>query len=139
MGIVLDTSILIAAERGRFDLEALVAANVEETIALAAISASEFLYGVERTREPSLRAQRGRYAEEVLASLAIIPFGLAEARIHASLWAGLAAKGSVIGAHDLQVAATALSIASSVATLNQKEFKRVPGLSLVATARYVKT
>ncbi|MGQ0642531.1 MAG: PIN domain-containing protein [Gemmatimonadaceae bacterium] len=139
MGIILDTSILIAAERSLFDLEALVAASVDETFAIAAISASEFLHGVERTREPSLRAQRSRFAEGVLDSLAVIPFGLAEARTHASLWAGLAAKGRVIGAHDLQVAATALSIGSAVATLNQKEFKRVPGLALVPVARFAKT
>lgn len=139
MGIVLDTSVLIAAERSRFDLEALVAAKADETFAIAAISASELLHGVERTREASLRAQRSRFAESVLDSLAVVPFGLAEARIHASLWAGLAAKGRVVGAHDLQVAATALSVGSAVATLNQKDFKRVPGLALVPVARFVKT
>ena len=37
------------------------------------------------------------------------------------------ARGILIGAHDLQIAATALSLDYAVATLNDKEFARVPG------------
>ena len=40
-------------------------------------------------------------------------------------------KGLIIGAHDLQIAATALSLGYSLATLNRDEFSRVPGLELV--------
>jgi hypothetical protein len=60
-------------------------------------------------------------------------FGLAEARVHARIWAALASKGEMIGAHELAVAATALAGDASVATLNIKEFERVPGLALAPT------
>ncbi len=140
MGIVVDTSVLVAAERQRFDLDGLLATAGEGTAAIAAITASELLHGVERAREPLVRAERLRNAEDVFDSFAVIPFGLAEARIHASIWAALAAKGGgrMIGAHDLLVAATAIAIGAAVATLNQKDFKRIRGLTLAPIAKFVK-
>jgi len=49
------------------------------------------------------------------------------ARVHARLWADLAAAGQLIGPHDLILAATALALGWSVATYNAHEFTRVPG------------
>ena len=138
MGIIVDTSVLVAAERQRFDLDGLLATVGEGTAAIAAITASELLHGVEHAREPVVRAERLRNTEDVFDSFAVIPFGLAEARIHANVWAALAAKGRMIGAHDLLVAATAIAIGAAVATLNQKDFKRVPGLALAPVAKFVK-
>jgi tRNA(fMet)-specific endonuclease VapC len=57
MGLILDTSVLIAAERARLDLPRLFAAHAEEPFALAAITASELLHGVERA-EPGPRRDR---------------------------------------------------------------------------------
>ena len=48
------------------------------------------------------------------------------------------ARGSVIGPHDLQIAATAIHHGHTVATLNQKEFARVPGIQLVDVAPCVR-
>lgn len=70
------------------------------------------------------------FFEGVLANIPVLPFGLAEARIHAHVWTSLAAAGTLIGAHNLQIAATALAAGSVLATLNQDEFHRVPALSL---------
>lgn len=50
----------------------------------------------------------------------------------------MSTQGKTIGAHDLVVAATTLAGGANVATLNQKEFKRVPGLSLDAVATFTK-
>lgn len=130
MGVILDTAVLIAAERGTFDMPGYLAALGDAPVALAAISASELLHGVERARGPGVRQRRGEFVEGVLANVPVIPFGLAEARAHARIWAALAAAGTPIGAHDLQVAATALVAGSAVATLNQDEFRRVPALTL---------
>ena len=130
MGVILDTAVLIAAERGTFDMPGYLAALGDEPVALAAISASELLHGVERARDPAVRQRRGAFVEGVLANVPVIPFGLAEARVHARVWASLAAAGTLVGAHDLQVAATALVAGSAVATLNRDEFGRVPALTL---------
>jgi tRNA(fMet)-specific endonuclease VapC len=54
------------------------------------------------------------------------------ARVHAELWADLAGRGRVIGAHDLWIAATAVAHGMPLATGNAGEFRRVRGLRLIA-------
>ena len=58
----------------------------------------------------------------------VLPIDMPTARAHAELWAGLAAAGTPVGAHDLWIAATAISRGLSLATANRREFARVPGL-----------
>ena len=53
------------------------------------------------------------------------------ARVHADVWAQLAAKGQLIGAHDLWIAATALAHGMGIASGNADEFQRVPGLRVI--------
>ena len=53
------------------------------------------------------------------------------ARVHAEIWAQLAARGELIGAHDLWIAATALAHGMGVVTGNDTEFARVPGLRVI--------
>ena len=52
-----------------------------------------------------------------------------------SIWARLAARGSVVGNHDLWIAATALSHGFGVATRDARDFERVPGLRVLAATR----
>ncbi len=130
MGIILDSSVLIAAERGRFDLPALFRAREGEEFFIAAITASELLHGVERANTEERREKRSRYVEGVLQRLPVIEFGLAVGRRHARLWAELEVLRKIIGPHDLLIAATALEHGHSLATLNQSEFSHVPQLVL---------
>ena len=135
MGIILDSSILIAYERRRFDLEGLLAAHPSP--ALAAISAAELLIGVERADTPERRARRMSFVDNIFALVPIIPFDLAQARILAHHFAELAKRGEAIGDRDLQIAVTALSLDYELATLNLREFQRVGGLKIVDVAAYV--
>jgi tRNA(fMet)-specific endonuclease VapC len=50
----------------------------------------------------------------------------------------LEARGQVIGAHDLQIAATGVALAHVLGTLNAKEFQRVPGLNVVDATPFKK-
>ena len=131
MGLILDTSILIAAERGQFDMPAFLEKQADVNLVISAITASELLHGCERAKDLSIRQKRTQYVEGILARIPIIEFGLNEARHHARLWAYLQNKGFVIGAHDLLIAATAVSLKLGLATRNQKEFERIPDLKLV--------
>lgn len=139
MSVILDTAVLIAAERGTFDMPAYLTALGDAPVALAAISASELLHGVERARDPGIRQRRRDFVEGVLANVPVIPFGLAEARAHARIWSELAAAGVLISAHDLQIAATALVAGSEVATLNVTELSRVSGLQLAELTPFART
>ncbi len=136
MGLILDTSVLIAAEREQLALDRLLADQAEETVGVAAISAAELLHGCHRAHDKRVQVQRFAFVEAILDAVPVHAFGLLEARRHAALWAMLAAKGVQIGPHDLQIAATALARGYVLATLNEREFRRIPGLDLLDLTPY---
>jgi len=109
-------------------LEAQLGAS--EEVGIAAITASELLHGVHRATEEH-RGPREAFVESILAAFPVIAFDLLVARVHARLWAGLAASGGEVGAHDRLVAATALSAGWRVATANVRHFNRIPGLQVM--------
>ncbi len=131
MGPLIDSSVLIAAERGTLDLREKLAPEPDEPVALAAISASELLHGVHRATSAGQRTRRQAFVEQHLSAIPVFPFDLVAARLHAELWARLAAKGTQIGAHDLLIAATALAAGYRVATRDERSFPRIPGLETV--------
>ncbi len=128
MGVVLDTSIIVAAERSAGDFARFLESLGDEPVAIAAITASELLHGCLRARDAAVRARRGAFVDGLLDTIPVLPFGLPEARRHADVWAELAKRGAMIGPHDLLVGATALAHGHALVTLNRREFRRVPGL-----------
>ena len=129
MATLIDSSVLIAIERQRLGLDTVLAEHGEEAAAIAAITASELLHGVHRAKTTKQRVHREAFVEQVLTNVAVVPFDLVVARVHARLWADLAAKGVSVGTHDLLIAATALATGSTVATRDDRSFPRIPGLS----------
>jgi len=71
MGIILDSSVLIAFERRRFYLEQLL--KDQANPAIAAITAGELLIGVERADTPERRARRQTFVDNLFAQLPIVP------------------------------------------------------------------
>ncbi len=127
MGILFDTSYLIDLERHASALPG------GEEAAIAAITLSELVHGVLRA-DAAHRAARQARVEAILGSVEIVPFDDRIARVHAGLWADLERSGRPLGAHDLQIAATALSLGWPLATLDDRAFRGVPGLSLWSRA-----
>jgi predicted nucleic acid-binding protein len=127
MGLLIDTSVLVAAERGQLDLERLLARLGGEEVAIASITASELLHGVHRLRGAS-RARSDVLVERLLDRLPVVDFDLAAARVHATLSAELRARGTPVGAHDLLIAATAVLLDYAVATRDLRSFPRIKGL-----------
>lgn len=134
---MLDSSVLIAAERGGIRLEPFLNSLGDAPVGIAAVTASELLHGCHRAADPGIRARRFAFVDALLARVPVLPFGLAEARRHAELWAHLAREGTMIGAHDLLIGATALAHGHSLATLNTTEFGRVAGLRLINLERFI--
>lgn len=126
--MIIDTSLLIGAERGAIAFEAFLQTVADQPLAIAAITASELLHGCHRAKDAAVRVRRSAWVDAVLDLIPVRPFGLPEARRHAQLWAELATTGTVIGAQDMLIAATALARGDTVATLNQRDFSRVAGL-----------
>jgi tRNA(fMet)-specific endonuclease VapC len=136
--VILDSSVLIGAERGTLDFDALLRSLGTEPVAIAAITAAELLHGCHRAGDAAIRARRSAFVDALLDLLPAIPFGLAEARRHAQLWAETSRRGKAIGAYDMLIAATAMARGYAVATLNQREFARVAGLRLQPLDRYLR-
>ena len=128
MAVLIDTSILIAYERGRLDVAGRVAGREAEEVFLSVISAGELLHGVERALDPAVRARRLAFVEAVLSRFPVLEIDLEVARTHAALWSGLAQRGEMIGVHDTWIAATCIARDLALITGNIREFNRVPGL-----------
>lgn len=123
MTLLIDSSVIIAIERRRLPHEALARLTPDEPIAVASITASELLAGVYRADTLERRVRREAFVEAILARVPVLPFDLQVARIHAQVWAELAASGQLIGAHDLLIGATALAHGYGVLTDNLRDFQ----------------
>lgn len=127
-GVLIDTSVLIAIERGALDLNA-VAAGSQEAIALSAVTAHELLRGVARLPAGVRRARSERWLETLLGAVPVIEYDVDVARVHAALWAEMSASGRTLGEHDQMIAATAISLGYDLAT-RDTAFDAVPDLTL---------
>jgi tRNA(fMet)-specific endonuclease VapC len=128
---LIDTSVLVAAQRGQLDPARLRGEDDEEAIAMSAISASELLHGLHRVKGAVARARAERFVEHVLASMPIVAFDLDIARVHAQLDAELSSSGVAVGDADLIIAATAVALDYHVATRDLRSFPRIKGLDVV--------
>jgi len=106
-GLLIDTSVLIDAERDGRVLQQLPE-DARHTISV--ITVSELLHGVHRAAPDHVRIRRQVVVEALLAAIEQLPITPHIARVHAQIWAELQAKGEIIGAHDLWIAATALAL-----------------------------
>jgi tRNA(fMet)-specific endonuclease VapC len=131
VAVLIDTDVLVDLERGVANPTVEQAMGNEDR-AISVITVSELLHGVHRARGAQ-RSRRAAFVEHLLAELAAVPITDTVARVHADVWARLATRGEVIGAHDLWIAATALAHGLGVATGNASEFERIPGLRVIPT------
>ncbi len=131
MAVLIDTDLLVDLERG-VGTAALEEQLGEEERAVSVITLSELLQGSLRATGAK-RARRRAFVEHLFAGLQAIPITEPVARVHAEIWADLASRGDVIGAHDLWIAATALAHGLGLATRNASEFSRVEGLRILAS------
>jgi predicted nucleic acid-binding protein len=128
---MLDSDVLIAAERQRIAMPSVLARFGDQRIAMASVTAAELLVGCERARDESTRFRRRAFVEALLDAVPVLPFGVTEARQYAALHAMLLARGEAIGSHDTMIAATAIANGCTLVTMNVREFGRVPGLQLL--------
>jgi tRNA(fMet)-specific endonuclease VapC len=128
VAVLIDTSALIAVERGTVRLDQLAPG---EDRSLSVITVSELLQGFHRLR--GARKMRSlAFLEYLLDRVAPVEITEVVARVHADLWSSLARRGEMIAAHDLWIAATALTRGLGVVTTDVRDFSRVPGLRVVA-------
>ena len=130
MGVILDTSVLIEAERREFEIDKFTENRGDEIFGLSVMTAAELFHGVHRADSTKRRLKRSAYVEKVIELFPVYAFDISTARIYSELWSDLSSKGIQIGAHDLIIGATALSLGFSVATFNIRHFERIEGLKV---------
>jgi tRNA(fMet)-specific endonuclease VapC len=135
MGLILDSSVVIAAER-RGDtveqfIEGVVNATGDQDAALSAIGLTELIHGLYRAKTPAMRLRRESFLTELLADLTVYPYTKETAMLAGKLDGEQQSQGVVIPFGDLLIGATALSLDYSVLTVNLRDFRRIPGLSVV--------
>lgn len=127
--ILLDTDICIDIIRRR-DTSIIdqILAESDSSLAISAITLAKMEYGAANSLDP----ERNHLAVSLFASaFEIVPFDSRHSRIYGEIRTYLSRKGMMIGPHDLQIAAQALSEAMTLMTRNSREFGRVPGLVLI--------
>ena len=133
MGLIVDTNVFIEAERrhGAVDLNPW---KDRGPVFLSVITVSELLVGVHRANTPERKTRRAEFVEAIVTAIPILNVDEEVAREHAELFADLAVRGQIIGAHDLWIAATAITHDHSVLTANTAEFIHVEGLEVIQFA-----
>jgi tRNA(fMet)-specific endonuclease VapC len=123
--LILDTSILIAAERGSVNLAG--AAGGDADAALPAIAVAEYLAGVHLAATEQQRQTCQAFLERALDALPVEKYTQRVAVRHGELLALARRSGTTRGAHDLIIAATALATGRTILTVDDRaRFHELP-------------
>lgn len=128
MGVIFDSSEIIALERNREQAETIIKGREDEPFGISVVTVAELLHGAERADTETRKLKRQAFVEKIIESFPIFPFDTYVARIYARIWASLAKKGLIVGAHDMIIAATAISLDFTVITSNLRDFEKIEGL-----------
>jgi predicted nucleic acid-binding protein len=135
MGLILDSSVLIAGERRgesvREILKRVQAKHGETESGLSAVTIVELTHGIYRAKSDADRERRRAFTEELSRDVAVYPLTLEIAQLAGRIEGEQAARGVSIAFEDLLIGTTALHLGYGVATLNVRHFQLIPGLSVV--------
>jgi len=136
LGVVLDSSVLIAAERRMLN-PAQTIKNVRQAVGelplvLSSMTVAEVGHGIYRAHSQEIRDRRRAFLDEFEATITIHPVTEATAEIIARIGGEQATLGVNLPLADLIIGACALELGYAVATSNARDFNRIPGLTLVS-------
>jgi tRNA(fMet)-specific endonuclease VapC len=132
MGLVLDSGVLIAAERDAKPVSELLATlereHGETEIVLSAITVIELEHGLHRAQTAEQARKRREYLDTVFAAVPVEPFTREMAQLAAKIDADSRQLGCTIPFADLLIGATALHFGYAVGTRNLRHFQMIPNL-----------
>ena len=135
LGLVLDSSVLIAAERRKLTpeqaLETVRKTTGEIALILCTLTIAEIGHGIYRANTPELRDRRRAFLDELTATVPIHPMTEATAEIVARIGGEQASRGVNLPLGDLIIGASALELGYAVGTSNVRDFARIPDLRVV--------
>jgi tRNA(fMet)-specific endonuclease VapC len=135
MGVILDSSVLIAGERRgesvRQILKRVQAVHGEVDSALSVVTIVELTHGIYRAKNDADRERRRAFSEELRRDMVVHPVTVEIAELAGRIEGEQAARGVNVAFEDLLIGATALHIGYDVVTLNVRHFQMIPGLTVV--------
>jgi tRNA(fMet)-specific endonuclease VapC len=135
MGVILDSSVLIAGERRgesvREILQRVKAGLGEVDSALSVVTVVELTHGIHRAKSDADRERRRAFSVELRRDMLVHPVTVEIAELAGRIEGEQAARGVSIAFEDLLIGATALHIGYDVVTLNLRHFKQIPGLTVL--------
>jgi len=136
MGVILDSSIIIAAERKGCSvlqiLEQVQATWGETELGLSVVTIAELTHGAFRAPDEQRKQRRLQFIDRLCNDIPIFPVTLEIARSVGRIEGEQARQGIALAFEDLAIGVTAMHLGYSVATLNVKHFQMIPGLTLVS-------
>jgi predicted nucleic acid-binding protein len=137
MGLILDSTYLIAAERQGKSvlqiLEQVEAAFGTVDVGISVIAVAELMHGAYRAQDETRKQRRLRFIERLCTDIPVYPLTLGIARTVGRMEAELAGQGVTVAFEELVIGATALAFGFEVATANLRHFQSIPGLKVAAT------
>jgi predicted nucleic acid-binding protein len=135
LGVILDSSVAIEAEREHLDvanfLRRIAQTTGEREAALCSISVAELAHGIYRANTPERRERRRTFLDELKAAVPVYPITDITAELVGRIGAESAAKGVTIPFDDLLIGACALERGYAVTTRNPRHFGKIPGLTVL--------
>ena len=135
MGLILDSSVLISAERQGQNVRQMLAfiarSQGNTDVAISVVTLIELAHGAARADTPQRKQKRQQFIQELLMALPVhsvtVPVALRAGQVDGENQA----KGVRVPLADLIIGVTALELGYSVATSNLRHFQQVTGLSVV--------
>lgn len=124
---VLDTNTLSYFFRGEGRVADHLSTVSPSDIAIPAIVLFEIEAGIAKSDDAGRRRSQ---LDEAVSTVQVLSFGRKEARSAARIRADLESAENPIGPYDVLIAGTALANGATLVTRNEREFQRVPGLSV---------
>src|SRR5208283_1693213 len=136
MGLILDSSVLIAGERkgknARQALTEIAAQAAGEDVAISVVPLIELAHCVARANTLQRQSTRRQILNELISALAVHPVTVPVALRTGLIDGENSARGVRLALSDLMIGVTALELGYSVATTNVLHFQMIPGLTVVS-------
>jgi predicted nucleic acid-binding protein len=135
MGLILDSSIVIAAERRGLSVRAMLeqfkTQDGEKEIGLSVVTIAELAHGAYRAKEENRRLNRLAFIDRLCWDIPVYPVTVDIALIVGRIEGQQAALGFSIAFEDLAIGVTALQLGFEIVTYNEKDFRLIPGLRIL--------
>ena len=135
LGLVLDSSVIIEAERKDQTIEDLLTGirrRVGEIeIAISAVTLAELVHGIGRANTQEIRRRRRAFIDELKRHVPVHPVTDETGEIAGTISGEQAAIGIKLPIDDLLIGASALEQGYAVATLNLRHFRKIPDLTVI--------